>query len=265
MPDTPPETPPETLSETPAVWPEAQPWSAPGGPDGVLVIHGFTGSPHGLRGLAEAFAGAGFTVELPRLSGHGTTIDDLMRYSWPDWKGEAEAAYAGLAARCRRVLVAGLSMGGALAVSLCIDHPEIAGLVAINPAVEPPADSFIEMLDGALAGGVDRIPAIGSDIADPAAKELSYDATPVAPLRSLMTGVREVGARLDQVRCPVLLITSVQDHVVPTSASDLLASAAAGPVERVILERSYHVATMDFDKDEIERRAVEFARKVTAF
>jgi carboxylesterase len=252
------------MPDTPPVWPEAQPWSAPGGPDSVLVIHGFTGSPHGLRGLAEAFARAGFAVELPRLSGHGTTVDDLLRYSWLDWRREVEAAYQDLAAGSRRVLVAGLSMGGTLAVSLCVDHPEIAALIAVNPAVEPPADSFLEMLDGALAGGVDRIPAIGSDIADPDSVELSYDATPIAPLRSLMDAVRDLGGRLDQVRCPVLLFTSVQDHVVPPSASDLLAAHAAGPVERVMLERSYHVATMDYDKDEIERRAVEFARKVTA-
>jgi carboxylesterase len=259
-----PEPPADPPAPTPAVWPEAEPWSAPGGPDGVLVIHGYTGSPHGLRGLAQAFARAGFAVELPRLSGHGTSVDDLIQYSWPDWRREVEAAYAGLAARCRRTVVAGLSMGGSLAVSLCIDHPEIAGLVAVNPAVEPPADSFLEMLDGALAGGVDRIPGIGSDIADPDVKEISYDATPVAPLRSMMEAVREIGARLDQVRCPVLLFTSVQDHVVPPSSSDLLAATASGPVERVLLDRSYHVATMDYDKDEIERRAVDFARKVTA-
>jgi carboxylesterase len=252
------------MPDTPPIWPEAQPWSGPGGPDGALVLHGFTGSPHGLRGLAEALARAGFAVELPRLSGHGTTVEDLMQYAWPDWRREVEAAYLDLAGRCRRVLVAGLSMGGTLAVSLCADHPEIAGLVAINPAVEPPADSFIEMLDGALAGGVDRIPAIGSDIADPEAEELSYDATPVAPLRSLMDAVRELGGRLDQVRCPVLLFTSRQDHVVPPSASDLLAARASGPVERVFFERSYHVATMDYDKGELESLAVEFARKVTA-
>jgi carboxylesterase len=230
----------------------------------VLVIHGFTGSPHGLRGLAEAFARAGFAVELPRLSGHGTTVEDLMGYSWPDWKREAEAAYQQLAERCRRVLVAGLSMGGTLAVTLCADHPEIAGLIVINPAVEPPADSFLEMLDGALAGGVETIPAIGSDIADPDSVELSYDATPVAPLRSLMQAVQDLGGRLDQVRCPVLLFTSIQDHVVPPSASDLLAARASGPVQRVLLERSFHVATLDYDKDEIERVATEFARKITA-
>jgi carboxylesterase len=252
------------MPDAPSVWPEAEPWSAPGGPDGVLVIHGFTGSPHGLRDLAEALAQAGFAVELPRLSGHGTTVEDLMCFAWPDWRREVEAVYQDLAGRCRRVLVAGLSMGGTLAVSLCVDHPEIVGLIAINPAVEPPAESFIEMLEGALAGGVDRIPSIGSDIAKPDSVELSYDATPVAPLRSLMEAVRDVGSRLDQVRCPVLLFTSIQDHVVPPSASDLLAGQASGPVERVMLERSYHVATMDYDKDEIERRAVEFARKVTA-
>jgi carboxylesterase len=52
--------------------------------------------------------------------------------------------------------------------------------------------------------------------------------------------------------------------VVPPESSDLIAERVAGPLERVTLERSYHVATLDYDKDEIERRAVEFARKVTA-
>ncbi len=252
------------MSESPAVWPRADAWSAPGGPDGVLVIHGFTGSPQGLRGLAEAFAAAGFTVELPRLPGHGTTLDDLTTRTWADWSAAAEAAYTDLAGRCRTVVVAGLSMGGTLACWLTVNHPEIAGLVLVNPAVEPAAESFREMLDGALAGGVSSIPAIGSDIADPEGKELTNDATPIAPLASLMAAVGDLAPRLGEIRCPVLLFTSTQDHVVPTSSSDLLASNVSGPVERVRLERSYHVATLDYERADIETRSVDFARKVTA-
>jgi carboxylesterase len=86
----------------------------------------------------------------------------------------------------------------------------------------------------------------------------------VRGLLSLVDAQAELEAGLPEVRCPVLLFTSRQDHVVPPSNSDYLAARVSGPVERVYLDRSYHVATIDYDKDEIFERAVEFARKVTA-
>src|SRR5687767_1255334 len=103
--------------------PGAEPFSAAGSNGhGVLVCHGFTGNPQSMRGLAEAFAAAGFSVELPRWPGHGTTIEDMLETGWADWSGAAEAAYTDLAGRCLgeggRVVVAGLSMGGTLAVWL---------------------------------------------------------------------------------------------------------------------------------------------------
>ena len=100
------------------VLPGAEPFSAPGGPHGALVVHGFTGCPQSMRGLAEALAGAGFAVELPRLPGHGTTIDDMLETGWTDWSGAAEAAYQDLAGRCDKVVVGGLSMGGTLTLWL---------------------------------------------------------------------------------------------------------------------------------------------------
>ena len=85
------------------ILPGAEPFSASGGPHGALVLHGFTGCPQSMRGLAQAFAAAGFTVELPRLPGHGTSVEDMTQYSWADWSAAAEAAYQDLAARCERV------------------------------------------------------------------------------------------------------------------------------------------------------------------
>ena len=67
--------------------PGCEPWSAAGGPHGVLVLHGFTGNPQSMRGLAEAFAAAGFAVEIPLLPGHGTSVDDLDDTGWADWSG----------------------------------------------------------------------------------------------------------------------------------------------------------------------------------
>ena len=81
----------------PEVLPGAEPLSIPGGPHGALVVHGFSGTPDSMRGLAEAFGGAGFAVELPRLPGHGTTVADMATTSFADWWGAVDTAYAELA------------------------------------------------------------------------------------------------------------------------------------------------------------------------
>jgi carboxylesterase len=246
------------------ILPGAEPFSAAGGPVGVLVLHGFTGNPQSMRPLAQALAAAGFTVELPLLPGHGTSVDDMLTTGWADWSGAAEAAYTDLAGRCSKVVVAGLSMGGTLTCWLAARHPEIAGIICVNPAVEPAAESFLEILDGMAATGATTMPAVGSDIAMPDTKELAYEATPIAGVKDMLLAVAALEPQLGEIRCPLLLFTSPQDHVVAPTSSDLLASRVAGPVERVVCERSYHVATLDYDGPEINARSVEFATKVTA-
>lgn len=214
-----------------------------------------------MRSLAEAFADAGFSVELPRLPGHGTSVDDMMATRFEDWSGAAEDAYVSLAARCDRTLIAGLSMGGTLSLWLAHRHPETSGMVLINPLVEPPAASFVEMMQGVVDAGTDRIAGIGSDIKKEGTYEGAYDTTPVEPLLSLFAAVSELAPRLGEIDCPLLLLSSRTDHVVPPSNGDLLAETYGGPLERVFLEDSYHVATLDNDAPEIEERSVAFAMK----
>jgi len=242
----------------------AEPFSAAGGPHGALVLHGFTGNPSSMRGVAEALAAAGFAVELPLLPGHGTAVEDMFATGFSDWAATAEAAYLELAGRTDRVVVAGLSMGATLAAWVTARNPAMAGLVAVNGMFEPPAATFLDMLRTSVAQGADRFPGIGSDIAMPGVSEGAYPETPIGPLISLLEAVAELSERLGQIRCPTLILTSAQDHVVPPSSSDVLAAGVAGPVERVTLERSYHVATLDFDRDVIEKRTVEFALRVTS-
>jgi len=244
--------------------PGAEPFSAAGGPDGVLVLHGFTGNPSSVRGLAEKLADAGFTVEVPLLPGHGTALADLVAVEWGDWAAAAEDAYAELAARCPRVAVTGLSMGGGLACLLAAHHPEIAGIVLINPLVEPPADDFRDALANLVREGATIAPSIGSDIARKDVVEITYDGTPLPAALSLFSGVEEVALRLSDIQCPVLLFSSRQDHVVPPTNGDLVASSVSGPCERVWLEHSFHVATLDNDRDELEARTVTFVTTVTA-
>jgi carboxylesterase len=241
------------------VLPGAEPQSWPGGPDGALVIHGFTGSPQSMRGLAQAFADAGFTTELPLLPGHGTSIEDMLPTTWDDWSATAEAAYQDLAMRCDRVIVVGLSMGGTLATWLAANHPEIAGLVAINAAVMPQPE-IAELLGPLLEAGEAVFDGIGNDVAKEGVVELAYPQTPLAALASLGAAIEELQPLLASVECPTLVMSSPEDHVVPPASSDHLASSVAGPVERITLARSYHVATIDHDADLIAREAVAFAR-----
>lgn len=253
-----------TVDRIPAnVIPGAEPAFYEGGPMGVLVLHGFTGNPGSMRALAERLAAAGFTVDMPLLPGHGTTVEELIPTGWTDWLAHAEARYVALAARCERVVVVGLSMGGALTAWLGSEHAEIAGLVCINAVVSTPP-GMREAVQEVLATGSDRFAGIASDIAEPGVTELAYAETPLAPLLTLFEAGDNLGDRMTRITSPLLIITSRQDHVVPPENSDLLASSVSGPVERIWCDRSYHVVTQDFDRELVFDATVDFAKKVTA-
>jgi carboxylesterase len=248
------------------IMPGAEPWSHVGRNDhGALVLHGFTGSPGSMRGVAEALADAGFHVEMPLLPGHGTALEEMLPTRWADWAGGAEAAYQLLAQRADRVVVVGLSMGGALTLRVGADHPDVAGLVCVNPVTQPQAPEIIDLLRGMLDSGETMIPAIGSDIADPDTSEIGYDGTPIAGLLSLLLdGVEPLSHHYTRMAPPLLLMHSPQDHVVEPVQSDFLAERYGGPVERLTLENSYHVATQDYDKELVFKATIEFAERVTA-
>ena len=103
---------------------DLSPFTHDGSDVGVLVCHGFTGSPQGVRPLAQAFAAAGYSVRAPLLPGHGTTWQQLNDTTWRHWYAGLESAFVELHARCRVVVAVGLSMGGALVTRLAQLHPE---------------------------------------------------------------------------------------------------------------------------------------------
>lgn len=240
----------------------AEPMSVEGGPVGVLVLHGFTGNPQSVRPLAQAFVDAGHGVEMPLLSGHGTRVEDMLETTWSDWSADAEAAYERLSSRSERVVVAGLSMGGSLTCWLATRHPEIAGIICVNPATQA-ADEVRTFIETLVADGQEVMDGLGSDVADPSSPESAYPETPLRPLLSMFAAANEIQADLPRISCPLLLFTSPEDHVVPPVDSDYLASQVSGPVQRVSCDRSYHVATIDHDKDLIIEHSLDFVAKVT--
>lgn len=235
-----------------------------GSATGVLVLHGFTGNPSSVRPVAEAMVEAGFDVEMPRLPGHGTTIEDMMTTGWDDWFGAALGSFDVLADRCDRVVVAGLSMGGLLTLAVGGERAA-AGLICVNPVARMRSPEETAMIEEFIDDGMAVLPGIGSDIADPSATELSYEGTPLVPLRSMfLDGVRPRCEHWGRLEMPLLLFTSEHDHVVDPADSSHLASTYGGSVEHIWLERSFHVATQDFDRDLICERSVGFASEIAS-
>ena len=231
---------------------------------GVLVMHGYTGNPGTMRLVADALVDAGFSVEVPRLPGHGTHVDDMLDTTFEDWSSHVESVYLDLASRCDHVVLFGLSMGGTLAAWLAGRHP-VAGAVFVNAAVAPRDPMERQLVADMIAAGEEVVGGTGrSDIADPDAVEDAYVGSPLRPLLSLIDATTELQSLLPNITCPSLIMSSRDDHVVDPTASDHLATSVSGPVERLWLERSWHVATLDHDKDLVIERTIDFVRKVTS-
>lgn len=248
------------------VLPGAEAWSAGDGEVGVLLVHGFTGCPLALRPLAERLVEAGYRVELPRLPGHGTRWQDLQQARARDWTREVQAAFDNLAHRTRAQVAVGLSFGGGLVLHLAQARPDaLAGIVLINPWVDRLArESPLAPALPLLQWLVPAVPGVGNDIAKPGADERPYNKVPLKALVSARRLLAEVRDRLGEVRTPLLVLTSRQDHIVSTADSErILREVASERVEHVWLERSYHVATLDYDGDEIVERVLAFIPEAT--
>ncbi|MCP9208447.1 alpha/beta fold hydrolase [Streptomyces sp. HD1123-B1] len=244
--------------------PGAEPFRHDGGQIGVLVSHGFTGSPQSVRPWADHLAARGYTVSLPLLPGHGTRWQDLAVTGWQDWYAEVERELRTLTERCERVFVCGLSMGGALALRLAAQHgAAISGLALVNPAnkIHDPLAVALPVMRHL----VPSVKGIASDIAKPGSHELGYDRTPLHAVYSLRRFLRLVDAELPQVTQPLLVMHSAQDHVVPPADSErILSQVSSRDTTERLLERSYHVATLDYDAEFIFDETVAFITRLTA-
>ena len=246
--------------------PGAEPYSHDGGDTGVLLLHGFTGSPKSMTPWGEFLASHGYTVRVPRLPGHGTRWQDMNITTWQDWYAEADRSFRELAARSSQVFVMGLSMGGSLTLRLAeMKGDAIAGIVLVNPAVhsERP-DRFALPIIKHVIGS---FPGISNDIKKPDQDEGAYDRIPLKAAHSLThlwSAVKTDIAAIDQ---PLLLFRSAEDHVVEASnAAWILSHVSSTDVREIVLMDSFHVATLDNDAELIHRESLDFlrARSTTA-
>ena len=242
------------------VLPGAEAFRFDGGHVGVLLCHGFTGSPQSLRPWGEQLAAAGLRVQCPRLPGHGPRWQELNLTRWQDWYAEIAHSFDDLVGRCDQVFVMGLSMGGTLALRLAERRPdEVAGLVLVNPSVLS-KNRALALLP-VLKWVVPSRPGVGNDIKREGVTELAYDRTPLRAAHSLAHLWKLVRDDLSAVVAPLLIFRSIDDHIVePENSEVVLAGVSSEQKEERLLRHSYHVATLDNDADEIFTGSIDFVR-----
>jgi carboxylesterase len=232
-----------------------------GGPVGALLIHGYTGSPQGLRGLGEHLADRGLTVKAPRLPGHGTSWQDLDSYRYPDWVAEVERAYGELQQATSEVFLVGLSFGAALGLNLVQRRPgEIKGLVTIAGLVK--TFDPRRPLAGVISRLVRSLPGVSNDIADPDMREIAYDRLPARATYSMVRFLDVVRARLSEIDVPLLVIHSHNDHTVDPRNAQLIFDGVAS-VDKALewFDLGYHVLTLDLERERIFERVYSFIKE----
>ena len=227
-----------------------------------LLLHGLTGAPaRDLWFLADFLTGHGISVVAPLLTGHGKTWKELELATAESWQNDALDGLDEAAKMGKTVFVAGLSMGGTLALYLGEHRPEIAGLVTINAPVflDDPKLRLVPILRHFR----ENQPKSPPDVADPDAMlpDLGFNSMQaVYQFERLMQGVR---GNLDMVTQPLLSFRSMQDHVVPPRNAEYIQDRVNSRIKSITtLERSYHCATVDYDRERIAVGIEQFIRLV---
>jgi carboxylesterase len=254
------------------VLPGAEAWSMAGFGEHakirLLLVHGFTGSPVSMRPLGELLAARGFSVEIVRLPGHGTHYRDMQKTRYADWRAEVVRALDALSRDDEPVVLVGFSMGGTLVLDVASSgHSGIAGVVSINAQIlergglivklAPFLEKIVPLAPASAAGLVEN------DIAKPGGDEKAYGWVPSAAGNSVVRELPRIREQVRSLNVPLLVAYSPQDHSVPPANSQaILELAGSTDKTELRLERSYHVAPLDFDLPLLEERIAEFSERV---
>ena len=230
---------------------------------GILLVHGFTGSPAAMRPWAEFFGARGYAVRVPRLSGHGREWQELNKVIWTEWTDRLVVELEELEKTCDKVFIFALSMGGGTALHVAAHHGDrIAGLVLVNPMIHLPGlkPKFAPF----VAKFRTHLKSVGGDIKRPGVSEWSYDALPTKGVVQLAKLLKSSRSTLGMVKVPLMLFHSVEDHVLPVANTEIIMDEIGSPrKQRIELMNSYHVATIDYDSDFIFENSLVFVQELS--
>ena len=230
---------------------------------GIVLVHGFTGSPAAMRPWAEFLNARGYSVRVPLLPGHGTKPADLNEVQWPAWPAKVTAEIKQLEKHCSQIFVAGLSMGGGTTLHVAAElRDQISGIILVNPMIH------VRGISPSLAFAISRVVkfgrSVGNDIKRKGVTEYSYDKLPYRGIYQLLTMLKMTRAALPSVKTPLQLFHSVDDHTLPVSNTEIvMREIGSTNKSRIELLNSFHVATIDHDSELIFANSLTFIEGLT--
>ena len=231
---------------------------------GIILVHGFTGSPISMRPWADYLHSHGYSVSVPLLPGHGTEPADLNRVKWQEWPAKVEAELEWMLSQKMTVFIFGLSMGGATTLNVSTKRSnEIAGIVLVNPMIH------VKFIPHQIAWLISRFQkmrdSVGDDIKKPGVTEHGYDSLPAVGVYQLLKMCSYTRKRLHDVTIPLMLFHSKDDHTLPVSNTEIIMKGVGSiPKQRIELTNSYHVATLDYDQDIIFENSLLFIQSYSS-
>lgn len=254
----------------------------PGGPTAVLLIHGLTGTPTELKTVGKSLARAGYSVYGVRLAGHCGTEADLLETTWHDWRDSALGAFDAIRREHETVFVGGLSMGALLSLHVAAERAgQVAGCLLYSPTMfydgwsVPRASVLLHI---AIRLGFGRFLRFRENfpygIKDErlrarilAAMEAGNSADagllymPGRSLGELLRLISSLKRRLPEIRTPALVIHAREDDVTSIKNASYIAAHIGGHFEKVLLENSYHMITLDQERDLVADYSIDFIRR----
>ncbi len=225
---------------------------------GILIFHGFTGTPDEMLYIAQVLNRNGFTVYVPLLPGHGTEWKNLNYVKSEDIVKFINRSYVFLCSECENIYVTGFSLGGALALFTAEVFP-VKKISLINPMI---LQSFMSFLGSAFSFMIPAFPA-RSDINDKTVSlKNHYNVYPLKGLKEFMKVSGNVASNIRRISCPTCIFYSAQDHLVSAKNTKFIFNNISSSDKKIVLlKHSFHIAVADFDKDFIAEEMVKFFSK----
>jgi len=234
----------------------------------LLAIHGFGGTPLEVRLVVEVAAALGLEAYAPLLPGHGTNARDLARTRYDDWLRAAETAFDSVRGSSRRVVVIGLSLGSLLAAELAVKHPDevcALGMLANATRLTSPFPALALRLVDRFHVPDFYVPKAGPDIGDPEARAThqTYGLQPVRAAIEVLRAGERIEGLLGGIRAPAFIAHGARDMVCPVANAERVAQKLGSADKTVvILPRSHHIVTRDYDREILRRALMDFVGRV---